>query len=95
MTTQTLSTHYVDIAGRRHHVITGGSGRPTVVFEPAIGDVGWTWSRVLDQVQEFATVFTHDRPGLGDSDPVDTSRTVDNMVEELRSSLEAAAPGAA
>jgi len=61
-----------------------------VVFEPAIGDVGLTWGLVQPAVSEHTSTFTHDRPGLGGSEPSDSPRTVDVMVDELRAALHAA-----
>jgi pimeloyl-ACP methyl ester carboxylesterase len=61
-----------------------------VVLEPAVGDVGLTWGLVLPEVARITTTITHDRPGLGDSDPSPSPRTVEVMVDELRDVLAAA-----
>ncbi|HEX6287336.1 MAG TPA: alpha/beta hydrolase [Acidimicrobiia bacterium] len=60
-----------------------------MVFEPAIGDVGLTWGLVQPAVSEHTSTFTHDRPGLGGSEPSDSPRTVDVMADELRAALHA------
>jgi len=78
----------LQIDGRDHWVRMEGSG-PVVVLEPAIGDVGLTWGLVQPEVGEFATVITHDRPGLGHSSTVPGLRDVGTMVTELRSTLTA------
>jgi pimeloyl-ACP methyl ester carboxylesterase len=78
----------LQIDGRDHWVRIEGSG-PVVVLEPAIGDVGLTWGLVQPEVGEFATVFTHDRPGLGHSSTVPGPRDVKTMAAELRSALAA------
>jgi pimeloyl-ACP methyl ester carboxylesterase len=73
--------------GRRHRIYVDGEGVPPVVFEPAIGDVGLTWALVQPAVAAITTTFTYDRPGLGDSDPSASPRTVEVMIEELRAVL--------
>jgi pimeloyl-ACP methyl ester carboxylesterase len=88
-----IPTHFVEVEGRRHRISLGGTGTPAVVFEPAIGDVGLTWGLVLPEVARITTAFTHDRPGLGDSEPSNSPRTVDVMVDGLRHALAAAEVG--
>jgi pimeloyl-ACP methyl ester carboxylesterase len=82
-----ISPRLVTVNGQTHRVYTTDFGPTRVVFEPAIGDVGLTWGLVQPGVARFAQTFTHDRPGLGGSDPSPSPRTVDVMVEELRSTL--------
>ena len=81
---------FVEVDGRRHRIYPDGTGTPPVVFEPAIGDVGLTWGLVLPEVARITSALTHDRPGLGDSDPSPSPRTVDVMVDEMRAVLAAA-----
>jgi pimeloyl-ACP methyl ester carboxylesterase len=89
-TIHTRVTDMVEVEGRREHLeIWGGSG-PAVIFEPAIGDVGLTWGLVLPAVAEFARAVTHDRPGLGASEPSPLPRTAFVMADELRLLLERA-----
>jgi pimeloyl-ACP methyl ester carboxylesterase len=77
----------LEVHGLKQRIYLDGSGTPAVVFEPAIGDVGLTWGLVLPEVASMATTFTHDRPGLGGSDPSASPRTVEVMVDELREAL--------
>ena len=84
------SARELAVDGRVHRIYLDGSGAPAVVFEPAIGDVGLTFGRVQPDVAGLTTAFTHDRPGLGDSAPADSPRTVDVLVDELRRTLAAA-----
>jgi len=81
----------IDVDGVRHWVKVEGTGRPVVVFESAIGDVGLTWGLVQPGISETTTTFAHDRPGLGASDSVSGPRVASSMVEELRGALASAA----
>lgn len=90
-TIHTRVTDLIEVEGRKEHLeIWGGSG-PAIVFEPAIGDVGLTWGLVMPGVAEFARAVTHDRPGLGASQPSPLARTAFVMADELRLLLERAA----
>lgn len=90
VSTRPIPSRELEVDGRGHRIYLAGSGTPTVVFEPAIGDVGLTFGLVLPHVARLTTAFTHDRPGLGDSAPADSPRTVDILVHELRLALAAA-----
>ncbi|HEX5696190.1 MAG TPA: alpha/beta hydrolase [Acidimicrobiia bacterium] len=81
----------LEVDGDLRWVRVEGSGGPVVVFEPGIGDVGLTWGLVQPLVSEITTTFTHDRPGLGGSEPASGPRGVGAMVDDLRSTLSAAA----
>lgn len=83
----TVAGRHIEIEGRRHLVQIQGAGRPAVVLEPAIADIGLTWALVQPEIARSTTVFTHDRPGLGGSDPSRLPRTADVMVAELRTAL--------
>ena len=77
----------VDADGQRLHVVCSGNGRPTVVFESGIAASSLSWTRVLHDVATFTRACAYDRAGLGWSDPVRRPRTVERMLDELRSVL--------
>ncbi|HSL25316.1 MAG TPA: alpha/beta hydrolase [Acidimicrobiia bacterium] len=90
-TIHTRVTDLIEVEGRNEHLEIWGASGPAVVFEPAIGDVGLTWGLVMPGVAEFAQAVTHDRPGLGASEPSPLRRTAFVMADELRLLLERAA----
>ena len=84
----------VDVGGYRLHLDCRGEGSPAVVLEAGQGDFGLTWALVQPQIAEFARVCAYDRAGLGWSDPSPRPRTVEVMVDELRTLLlKAGVPG--
>ena len=64
-----------------------GQGKPAVVFENGLGGQLHWWSQVLPAVALQTTAFAYNRPGTGNSQEVITSRTGDQIIEELRSQL--------
>ena len=81
---------FVEVDGRRVHVVEAGEGNPTVVFEAGISATSVSWSLVHGQVAQFARVIAYDRAGLGWSDPARTERTPSAVARELHAVLEAA-----
>jgi pimeloyl-ACP methyl ester carboxylesterase len=85
----------IDIGGRRLHLLCAGSAPgPTVVIEAGSAGDSTLWEDMVRRVSAFAHVCTYDRAGLGWSDPVSASQTIDDRAADLRSLLTAASvPG--
>jgi pimeloyl-ACP methyl ester carboxylesterase len=79
------------IQGRRVESLLAGppSGAPVVVFENGARMTLDTWSAVIDGLGRDATVFTHNRPGYGQSEAAEGPRSGEAVVEELRALLAA------
>jgi pimeloyl-ACP methyl ester carboxylesterase len=73
----------IEVGGATRDVRLAGDGSVTVVFEPAIADVGLTWYLVQSEVAGFTSTVTHDRPGLGDSEPSERPRQAAVFADEL------------
>ncbi len=80
----------VDIGATRLHLIDQGASGPAVIFESGISATCLNWTRVREEVQEFARACTYDRAWLGWSDRVRSPRTLSAMVAELHALLTAA-----
>jgi pimeloyl-ACP methyl ester carboxylesterase len=78
----------VVVDGQRLHVVCGGNGRPSVLFESGIAASSLSWSRVLPEVAAFTRACAYDRAGLGWSEPCRQQRTVSRMLGELRGVLQ-------
>jgi pimeloyl-ACP methyl ester carboxylesterase len=82
---------WIDIAGRRLHLLCAGSTPgPTVVIEAGSGHDSTLWEDMVRRISAFAHVCTYDRAGLGWSDPVSGSRAIDDRAEDLKALLTAA-----
>ncbi|MDH3198809.1 MAG: alpha/beta hydrolase [Candidatus Krumholzibacteria bacterium] len=77
----------VDVGGYRLHIRSFGSGSPTVVIEPGIGDEGRVWGHVVDMLAEERRVILYSRAGYGMSDPGPAPRSADREAAELASLL--------
>jgi len=78
---------YVDIGGRRLHIVRRGQGGPPVVIESGAAFSSATWWPIQDRLAGLTTVVTYDRAGLGCSDPVPLPRTLDDRVDDLTAML--------
>lgn len=80
----------VELNGRKVHVLCAGEGSPTVILEAGLPASSLTWMSVFSEIAELTRVCTYDRPGYGWSQPTDSSRTAETIVQELRMLLQAA-----
>jgi pimeloyl-ACP methyl ester carboxylesterase len=78
---------YVDVGGRRLHVVRRGQDGPAVVIESGAGISSATWWPMQDRLAILTTVVTYDRAGLGCSDRAPLPRTLDDRVDDLESML--------
>ena len=80
----------IDIGGRKLEMMRAGQGSPTVVFDAGLGYTLDTWSNILPRVAELTTAVSYSRAGMGASEPASSPRTLDAIVDDLRSLLEKA-----
>jgi len=74
---------FIDIRGRRLHLVVRGEGAPTVWFEAAIAASSLSWTRVQPTVARFTTACAYDRAGLGWSEPAASTPTLSSVVDDL------------
>jgi len=79
----------IDAGGVRLHanVTREAAGMP-VVFEAGIAATSLSWRLVEQQVTAFAPALSYDRAGLGWSEPAATPRSLQTLVDELRTLLD-------
>ncbi|TMW62211.1 hypothetical protein Poli38472_009704 [Pythium oligandrum] len=70
------------------HYRLRGNGDVTVIFDGGVGETSFDWDKVAEQVAEFATVLSIDRPGLGFSTPGSLPRTASQVAKEYADILE-------
>jgi pimeloyl-ACP methyl ester carboxylesterase len=78
-----------NIAGRQIEYFISRHGRPVVVFENGLGGTLDNWRQVWPEIPKTATLFAYNRPGYGESEPAETPRDGEHIVEELRALLQA------
>jgi pimeloyl-ACP methyl ester carboxylesterase len=78
----------IDVGGYKLHADARGKGGPVVVFESGLdGGGSLAWSKVQDEVAEFATAFSYDRAGILYSERGPQPKTGEAMAEELHTLL--------
>lgn len=80
----------IDVGGFRLHAQATGQGRPTVVFDAALGGSSISWTLVAPRVAAFARAWTYDRAGFGWSEAGPLPRTAGRVADELHVLLDRA-----
>lgn len=84
----------VDVGGHRLHLRCTGSGSPTVVLEPGLGEVSSAMAWIAGEVARDSRVCVYDRAGKGWSDPVDGPQDAAQTAADLHTLLHRASiPG--
>lgn len=58
-------------------------GQPVIVFQSGMGTPMGNWDTILESVSEMAPIISYDRPGIGESDPVEEMPTILNVSNRL------------
>jgi pimeloyl-ACP methyl ester carboxylesterase len=85
---QTPPGQLVDVGGHRLHLHCAGSGTPTVVLEPGLGETGAAWTLVSAAIAADTTVCIYDRAGRGWSDMASTRQDGVGVASDLHRLLE-------
>jgi pimeloyl-ACP methyl ester carboxylesterase len=80
----------IDIGGYRLHLLSAGSGSPTVVLDSGLPGSVLSWVHVQPELARLVRVVSYDRAGLGWSDTGPKPRTAGRIANELHSLLERA-----
>jgi len=80
--------HYIEIQGKKQHVLTLGSGNPVVVFLAGGGCALTDFDSVQRSISKITKTFSYDKPGLGKSELINSARTLDNVANELKELLD-------
>lgn len=79
----------VSVGSHQLHVVSAGTGLPTVVFEAALGASSISWSLVQPTIAKLTGTVAYDRAGMGFSELGPEPRTAQRIVDEMRAMLEA------
>lgn len=67
-----FQSHFKEIQGAKLHYVAGGSG-PLVFMVHGYGQTWYEWRQLMPKLAKTHTVVAVDLPGLGLSDPIETS----------------------
>ena len=77
----------VDVGGHRLHLNCTGSGSPTVVLEPGLGETSMGWAWIAPAVAADTRVCVYDRAGRGWSEAADDQQRGADVAAELHTLL--------
>jgi len=80
----------IDVGGHRLHLNCTGSGSPTVVLEPGLGEVSSAMGWIAPVVARDTRVCVYDRAGRGWSDPADGPQDAVQTITDLHTLLDRA-----
>jgi pimeloyl-ACP methyl ester carboxylesterase len=83
-----LASHSIAMGSYHLHTVTGGVGRPIVVFESGMGDGTGSWDTIQPAIAKLTTTLAYDRSGLGQSEPAPQVHDINQSAHELHSLLE-------
>jgi pimeloyl-ACP methyl ester carboxylesterase len=78
----------IDVGGYRLHLSCTGSGTPTVVLEPAAGEMSSNLGWIAPAVARDTRVCVYDRAGRGWSEPADTVQDGARIATDLHTLLQ-------
>ena len=78
----------IDVGGHRLHLNCTGSGSPTVVLEPGLGEVSAGMGWIAPVVARDTRVCVYDRAGRGWSDPADGPQDAVQTITDLHTLLD-------
>jgi pimeloyl-ACP methyl ester carboxylesterase len=78
----------IDVGGHRLHLNCTGSGSPTVVLEPGLGEVSPAMAWIAPVVARDTRVCVYDRAGRGWSDPADGPQDAVQTTTDLHTLLD-------
>ena len=79
---------FIDVAGSQIWVNTIGiedrkEGEPVIVFESGFGTPMGNWDRVLADSSHLGPIVAYDRPGVGESPPIEEALNVKKVADRL------------
>ena len=77
----------VDVGGHRLHLNCTGSGSPTVVLEPGLGEISLGWAWIAPAIASDTRVCVYDRAGRGWSEPADARQDGGQVAADLHALL--------
>jgi pimeloyl-ACP methyl ester carboxylesterase len=85
---------FVDVGGRKLHVVCIGSGSPVVVFEPSAFGNSLSFPEARETLARRVRVCSYDRAGAGWSDPGPDPLSIGTLADDAIRVLDSVSPGA-
>jgi len=85
---ESLPGQLIDVGDHRLYLSCTGSGQPTVILEPGLGETSAAWGWIAPTVAEHTRVCVYDRAGRGRSEPSPAPQDGDQIATDLHTLLE-------
>jgi len=89
-TVESLPGQLIDVGDHRLYLSCTGSGEPTVILEPGLGETSAAWGWIEPAVAAHTQVCVYDRAGRGRSEPSPDPQDGDQIATDLHTLLERA-----
>jgi len=87
---ETLPGQLIDVGDHRLFLSCSGSGEPTVILEPGLGETSAAWGLISPTVAAHTRVCVYDRAGRGRSEPSPAPQDGNQIATDLHTLLEQA-----
>lgn len=87
---ESVSGQLVDVGDHQLYLSCAGSGEPTVILEPGLGETSAAWGWIAPTVAAHTRVCVYDRAGRGRSEPSSAAPDGDQIATDLHTLLERA-----
>ena len=87
---ESLPGQLIDVGDHQLYLSCTGSGQPTVILEPGLGETSAAWGWIAPTVAEHTRVCVYDRAGRGRSEPSPAPQDGDQIATDLHTLLERA-----
>ena len=87
---ESLPGQLVDVGDHQLFLSCTGSGEPTVILEPGLGETSAAWGLIAPTVAEHTRVCVYDRAGRGRSEPSPAAQNGDQIATDLHTLLDRA-----
>jgi pimeloyl-ACP methyl ester carboxylesterase len=87
---ESLPGQLIDVGDHRLYLSCTGTGEPTVILEPGLGETSAAWGWIAPTVATHTRVCVYDRAGRGRSEPSPAPQDGDQIATDLHTLLERA-----
>ena len=87
---ESLPGQLIDVGDHRLFLSCSGSGEPTVILEPGLGETSAAWGLIAPTVAGHTRVCVYDRAGRGRSEPSPAPQDGDQIATDLHTLLDRA-----
>lgn len=78
---------FTEVKGKKHYYRLKGEGNPVVVFISGLGPTMDDFFKIQNKIAKTHQTLCYDRAGIGNSEPMNNDRNLENISDELKEFL--------